>query len=397
MSEHPSGGNFHRTPKVISMTSLFFYGSLRHVPLLEIVLGRAAKGIDSQTAFLPDHSVRAVTEGPFPMLLAEPGAQARGLLVRGLDAEDIARLDFYEAGFDFDTRVMLVETDTGPVPAQVYIPVERRWTPGSIWSLQDWADQWGQLSCDAAREVMVRYGHATPKEIGTLFPFIRSRAWARQLAAKPAPQTLRADMTARDVEFTAERPGYDGFFRMRAFSLRHRTFGGGWSEVMDREAFVAFDAALVLPYDPATDRVLLIEQMRYGPLMRGDPAPWVLEPVAGLVDAGETPEECARREAEEEAGMTLGRMLPMPKVYASPGYTSEFFHCFLGLCDLSTREGGLGGLDTEHEDIRSHVISFDAAMALLDSGEVNAGPLAMMLLWLARERSNLRIGHTGPG
>lgn len=374
------------------MTSLFFYGSLRHVPLLEIVLGRASDNMDALPATLSNHTVRTVAEGPFPTIRVQEGAQANGLLVRGLDAQDIARLDFYEAGFDFDTRIVEVNTADGACDARIYFPAGDHWTAGAPWSLQDWVDQWGQLSCDAAREVMGRYGKASPQEISALFPFIRSRAWARRLAALPAPQTLRAQMTAQDVEFTAERPGFDGFFRMRAFSLRHRTFAGGWSETMNREAFVAFDAALVLPYDPATDRVMLIEQMRYGPLMRGDPAPWVLEPVAGLVDAGETPEACARREAVEEAGLTLGEMRAMPAVYASPGYSSEFFHCFLGLCDLSPKDAGLGGLATEHEDIRSHVISFEAAMALLDSGEVNAGPLAMMLLWLARERPNLRSG-----
>ena len=80
----------------------------------------------------------------------------------------------------------------------------------------------------------------------------------------------------------------------------------------------------------------------------------------------------------------------MVRVYASPGYSSEFFHCFLGLCDLAGRGGELGGLDAENEDIRSHVIGFDRALALIDSGEINAGPLVMMILWLARHRAALR-------
>ena len=112
--------------------------------------------------------------------------------------------------------------------------------------------------------------------------------------------------------------------------------------------------------------------------------------MAGLVDAGEAPKETARREAVEEAGLALTDLRPMMQGYASPGYSTEFFHFFLGLCDLSAATGGLGGLPEESEDIRSHVISFDAAMALLDSGEVNQTPLAMMLLWLARYRSGLR-------
>ena len=80
----------------------------------------------------------------------------------------------------------------------------------------------------------------------------------------------------------------------------------------------------------------------------------------------------------------------MVKIYASPGYTTEFFHCFLGLCDLSEDDNGLAGLDEEHEDIRNHVISFDRAMELIDSGEINVGPLVMMLFWLARHREELR-------
>jgi nudix-type nucleoside diphosphatase (YffH/AdpP family) len=116
----------------------------------------------------------------------------------------------------------------------------------------------------------------------------------------------------------------------------------------------------------------------------------VFEPIAGLVDAGEDPEDAARREAEEEAGLKLGLLEPMVRVYASPGYSTEFFHCYLGLADLSEFSASSGGLASEHEDIRSHVMSFDAAMALVQSGEINAGPLIMMLYWLLAERGRLR-------
>jgi hypothetical protein len=80
----------------------------------------------------------------------------------------------------------------------------------------------------------------------------------------------------------------------------------------------------------------------------------------------------------------------MTSHYCSPGCTTEVFHCYLGLADLPRAGAGHGGLETEHEDIRTHVVSFDRAMALLESGEVNVGPLVLMLLWLARERPRLR-------
>ncbi len=67
----------------------------------------------------------------------------------------------------------------------------------------------------------------------------------------------------------------------------------------------------MLPYDPATDTVLLVEQMRLAPVMRGDPHPHSLEPIAGLIEAGEEPEDSVRREAMEEAGLELRGLEPI--------------------------------------------------------------------------------------
>ncbi|KMK67540.1 gamma-glutamylcyclotransferase [Puniceibacterium sp. IMCC21224] len=372
------------------MTDLFFYGTLCHVPLLELVLGRPAAQIDIAASVLPDHAAFWVAGHSFPMIVSTPGAVTPGLLVRGLSERDIARLDFYEGGFEYRLRDVAVKVGDVMATAQVYFPAPGLWQPAAPWDLADWASRWGQITVTAARDMVVQFGRRPAEQMRALWPFFCARAWAQQLAATPAPQTVRSQMTVADVEILAEKPGFDGFFRLRAFDLRHRRFDGDMGEPVGRESFVAFDAALVLPYDPVNDSVLLIEQMRYGPLMRGDPAPWVLEPIAGLVDAGENPADCARREAVEEAGIALGDLRPMVRIYASPGYTTEYFHCFMGLCDLSGRGTQLGGLANENEDIRSHVIPFAQAMALVDSGEINVGPLVMMLLWLARERESLR-------
>ena len=372
------------------MQNLFFYGTLCHVPLLEVVLGRAADRVDTAPAVLEGFAALQVEGRPFPKIVEFAGGAASGLLVRGLDDADIARLDFYEGGFAFVRRNAVVSADGAATEAQVYFPVPAEPERGAPWNLDRWADRWGAMTVAAAQEVMAQFGVMPVDRVHALWPFFCARGWARHLAAAPAPQTLRSGMTMRDVEILGHRPGYDGFFRILPFDLRHRRFDGSRSEVISREAFVSFDAALVLPYDPVTDQVMLIEQLRFGPVHRGDPAPWVLEPIAGLVDAGENPADCARREAVEEAGLALDDLRPITRVYSSPGYTTEFFHCFLGVCSLQKRDEGINGLDVEHEDIRSHVIGFDAAMTLIDTGEINVGPLVMMLLWLARHRDGLR-------
>lgn len=206
------------------------------------------------------------------------------------------------------------------------------------------------------------------------------------------PTGIRSDIPAAQVHETGRTLTHDGFFRMQRIALRHPLFGGGMSCEVAREVFVATDAAIVLPYDPQRDRVLLVEQFRAGPYGRGDALPFCLEPVAGRVDAGEAPETAARRECAEEAGLALRDLRHVSSHYPSPGCSTEYFHCYVGLCDLPEPGQGRGGLETENEDIRTHVIPFDAAQGLLETGEANVGPLVLLLTWLAHHRASLRQG-----
>ncbi|MEX3315359.1 NUDIX domain-containing protein [Sulfitobacter sp. PS-8MA] len=366
------------------MRNLFIYGSLRHLPLLEIVLGREASGIDLSPAVLPGYRVSAAAEGPFPTIAAEPGAQAEGLLIRGLSAQDIARLDFYEGAFDYDLLPLTLADGQG---AEVYLPQPGRWQAAGPWSLSAWEADWAALSCHAAREVMGYMGQKPRAEVDAMFPMIRRRAHQRVLAeqGRHDPGTLNGK-----IEIARRERVYANFFALDEFDLRHETFAGGLSPQVERAVFVSADAALVLPYDPRRDRVLLVEQLRMGPLARGDKTCWQLEPIAGHIDVGESPEQAARREAQEEAGIALGRLEPVGNVYASPGNATEFFHIFVGLADLPDAVTGTGGLASEHEDIRSHLMSFGDLMALADAQALANAPLVASAYWLARHRDRLR-------
>ncbi len=192
----------------------------------------------------------------------------------------------------------------------------------------------------------------------------------------------------RDVEVLERIIPYDGHFRIEAYRLRHRRFGGGWTEVMTRELFERGHAAVVLPYDPARDRVVLIEQFRIGAYAAGL-GPWVIEAVAGIIEPGETPEEVVRREALEEAGCALTALEAVGTVMPIPGGCSEILHLYCGRVD-SEGVGGLHGPEHEHEDIRAFTLPLDAALERLARGEIVNGNAVMTLQGLALNRARLK-------
>lgn len=195
--------------------------------------------------------------------------------------------------------------------------------------------------------------------------------------------------TKDDVEIIERKRGYDGFFKLDQIKLRHRKFDGGWSEEMPRELVIRRDAVGVLLYDPQLDAVALIEQFRTGVIDSGkEKSPWILELVAGLIDRDEAPEEVAKREAIEEANCTVLALEPIFEFFTSPGGTNEYLYLFCGRCDLRNA-GGVYGLPEEHEDIRVHVIQFDAAVGLLKAGRINNAITIIAMQWLQLQRERL--------
>lgn len=194
--------------------------------------------------------------------------------------------------------------------------------------------------------------------------------------------------TKSDVQVLAREPVFTGHFSVSALTLRHRRFKGDWSAVLRREIFERGDAVGVLPWNPVTDELILIEQFRPGALRPGC-SPWMLELVAGVVEAGEDDVAVAHREAWEEAGCVMDRLLPIATFFPSVGACSEQVRLFIGRV-TEAAVGQIAGLASEHEDILVHALPRSDVLAILDDNGIQNGHTLIALQWLARKGDQLR-------
>ena len=192
-----------------------------------------------------------------------------------------------------------------------------------------------------------------------------------------------------DVQVLSKESLYKGFFECNLYSLKHKLFAGGWSPKIKLEFFERGHAAVLLPYDVKNDTVVLIEQFRFGAMV-GEKSPWLFELVAGMIEQDEVAEQVAKREAFEEAGLTVKSCQFMLNYLVSPGGTTEQIDLFIANVD-SSEVGGLYGLAHEGEDIRVHVVPRETAYQWVKEGKIYNAATIIALQWLELNKENLTI------
>jgi ADP-ribose pyrophosphatase len=360
------------------MTVCFLAGPMADPSLFAAVIGP----VPAIAARLEGYRLAAFA-GVAVALAMPGGAGVAGVAVT-LDADALARLDHVMQSLGGQARSV-------PVSVSGVADLARVWC-GADAATPDWhpVPALTEALRAALPDILALKGTDPAAIARRLVPMLVRAASRLRAATDPAPHEVRRQPVAGDVQVRDSRQPYANFFAVEEVDLSFRRFDGTLSPVVNRAAFISGDAVTLLPYDPVRDRVLLIEQFRAGPYLRGDSNPWSLEAIAGRIDPGETPEEAGRREAMEEAGLTPGAMLPVANYYPTPGAKIEYLYTYVALCDLPDGIEGVFGVEGEAEDIRGHLIPFDRLMALVASGEVGNAPLILTALWLQRERPRLR-------
>ncbi|TDP33251.1 ADP-ribose pyrophosphatase [Idiomarina aquatica] len=198
---------------------------------------------------------------------------------------------------------------------------------------------------------------------------------------------MKPKFSKQDVKIEKVTPLYEGFLSIYKYQLKHRLFGGGWSPIIDREIMDRGDAVVVLPYDPRTDELVVLEQFRVG-AMNNQQGPWLFEFVAGMFDADESAEEVATRELYEEAGLRTQRLQKALSYYSSPGGTNERLTIYIAEVDAS-QASDFGGLAEEHEDIRVTKLPFEQAITMLEQGQFNNAASVIGLQWMQLHKQHL--------
>jgi len=195
------------------------------------------------------------------------------------------------------------------------------------------------------------------------------------------------------VEILADEVVWAQRFAMQRVVFRHERFSGGMSGTMTWELWRRGRGVLVLPYDPITDRVALIEQFRL-PALAAGLAPVMTECPAGLLESGEDPEASGRRELREETGLVARDMVLIGRHMLMQGGCDEVLFFWCAQVDLTQPGGTVHGLLSENEETRVTVVAAEDAFAMVAENRIENAPAALALLWLQVHRARLRAAWT---
>lgn len=173
-------------------------------------------------------------------------------------------------------------------------------------------------------------------------------------------------------------------FRIEELKLQHERYDGTMSAEITRLVLDRGDSVAMLLHDPEKDSILLCEQFR-APTLDKDSG-WLVEVPAGVLESGEDPAECARRETTEETGYAPRSLRGIGCVYLSPGGSSERIHLFYAEISLADQIGAGGGLTKEGEDIRLIQLPVKEAFAKAAAGEIQDAKTLIAIQWFGLQR-----------
>lgn len=173
----------------------------------------------------------------------------------------------------------------------------------------------------------------------------------------------------------------DNWYRLYQYSFDYLKPDGTW-EKHHREAYDRGNGAAVLLINTAKQTVVLTRQFRMPTYINGNEDGMMIEACAGLLD-GLDPEECIKKEAEEETGFCISSVSRVMAPYMSPGAVTEILYLFIGVYEEDMKTGPGGGNESETEYLEVMEIPFEKAMQMISSGEIKDAKTILLLQHVA--------------
>ena len=169
----------------------------------------------------------------------------------------------------------------------------------------------------------------------------------------------------------------DNWYKLEKVQYEFLLANGNW-ENHTREAYDRGNGSTILLYNLKKKSVLLTRQFRLPTYLNGNETGFLIETCAGLLD-DRNPEECIRKEAEEETGYHLHKVEKVFESYMSPGSVTEILYFFIAEYDEKMKMSQGGGVLEEQEEIEVMELPFDEAFDMIRRGTIRDGKTIMLL------------------
>lgn len=179
------------------------------------------------------------------------------------------------------------------------------------------------------------------------------------------------------VKITEKKLLSDNWYKLYKYSFE-LTDEKGNKSVQQREAYDRGNGAVILLYNRSAGTVILTEQFRLPTYVNGNATGMMIEACAGLLDE-DNPEDCIRRETEEETGYRIEKVTKIYEAYMSPGSVTEILHFFVGEYAKNQKVNDGGGAEDEDENINVLELPFEEAWEMIGSGQIKDAKTIMLL------------------
>ena len=185
------------------------------------------------------------------------------------------------------------------------------------------------------------------------------------------------------VKVVADEVLSSNWYTLKKYTFDYQRADGNW-ERQSREAYDRGNGAVILLYSRERQTVLLTRQFRMPTYVNGNESGMLIEACAGLLDK-DNPEDCIRRETEEETGYKISDVRKIFEAYMSPGSVTEILYFFVAEYSKAMKVTDGGGVEHEQEDIEVLEIPFDKAISMMKNGGIRDAKTIMLLQYAILE------------